>query len=210
MNIIFFISIIILNLSIGAFSQLTPQEAAQQMKRGINIGNSLDAAPTETSWGNPLIQEYYFDDIVSAGFTSVRIPVTWRYHFSPKAPYTIDEKWLARVDTIVSWGLKRDLIITLNLHHEAGLKAINTMTDQAAKADTLARYDSIWSQIASHFKDKSDHLLFEMLNEPQTMSKASLDSFNVRVLSIIRRTNPTRIVLYSGTSYTGSYINPYS
>ncbi len=206
MNRLFFIVLLILNLSIGAFAQLTPQEAAQQMKRGINIGNSLDATPTETSWGNPLIQEYYFDDIVSAGFTSVRIPVTWRYHASKNAPYTIDEKWLARVDTIVSWGLERGLFITLNLHHEAGLKATDTMTDPEAKADTLARYDSIWSQIASHFKDKSDHLLFEMLNEPQTMSKASVDSFNVRVLSIIRRTNPTRIVLYSGTSYTGSDI----
>jgi aryl-phospho-beta-D-glucosidase BglC (GH1 family) len=206
MNRSFFIVILVLNLAIGAFAQLTPQEAAQQMKRGINIGNSLDATPTETSWGNPLIQEYYFDDIVSAGFTSVRIPVTWRYHASKNAPFTIDEKWLARVDTVVSWGLERGLFITLNLHHEAGLKATDTMTDAAAKADTLARYDSIWSQIASHFKDKSDHLLFEMLNEPQTMNKASVDSFNVRVLSIIRRTNPTRIVLYSGTSYTGSDI----
>jgi len=204
MNKFFIIVILFLNLSIGTFAQLTTQEAAQQMKRGINIGNSLDATPTETSWGNPLIQEYYFDDIVSAGFTSVRIPVTWRYHVAKKSPYTIDEKWLARVDTIVSWGLERGLFITLNLHHEAGLKAIETMTDLAAKADTLARYDSIWSQISTHFKDKSEHLLFEMLNEPQTMTKASVDSFNVRVLSIIRRTNPTRIVLYSGTSYTGS------
>lgn len=206
MKKIFFLVILILNLSIGVFAQLTPQEAAQQMKRGINIGNSLDATPTETSWGNPLIQEYYFDDIVSAGFTSVRIPATWLHHVSKNAPFTIDEKWLARVDTVVSWGLERGLFITLNLHHEAGLKATDAMTNLTAKADTLAKYDSIWSQIATHFKDKSDHLLFEMLNEPQTMSKASVDSFNMRVLSIIRRTNPTRIVLYSGTSYTGSDI----
>lgn len=206
MNKLFFISFLILNLSIGAMAQLTPQEAAKQMKRGINIGNSLDAIPTETSWGNPLIQEYYFDDIVDAGFTSVRIPATWLHHVSKNAPFTIDEKWLARVDTVVSWGLERGLFITLNLHHEAGLKATDAMTNLTAKADTLAKYDSIWSQIATHFKDKSDHLLFEILNEPQTMSKASVDSFNVRALSIIRRTNPTRIVLYSGTSYSSSNI----
>lgn len=206
MKRIFFLIFLIINLSIGAMAQLTPQEAAQQMKRGINIGNSLDATPTETSWGNPLIQEYYFDDIVDAGFTSVRIPATWLHHVSKNAPFTIDEKWLARVDTVVSWGLERGLIITLNLHHEAGLKATDAMTNLTAKADTLAKYDSIWSQIATHFKDKSDHLLFEILNEPQTMAKASVDSFNVRALSIIRKTNPTRIVLYSGTSYTGSDI----
>ena len=32
------------------------------MYRGINIGNSLDANNGEISWGNPLIEEAYFDD----------------------------------------------------------------------------------------------------------------------------------------------------
>ena len=196
--------VIFLCLVLIANAQITPKEALGQMMRGINIGNSFDATPTETSWGNPLIQEHYFDDIASAGFTSVRIPVTWRFHVSKSAPYTINEKWLARVDTVVSWGLKRGLFIIINLHHEAGVKATDTMTNLAAKADTLAKYDSIWSQVATHFKDKSDHLLFEILNEPQSMTKASVDSFNVRALAIIRKTNPTRIVIYSGTSYTGS------
>jgi aryl-phospho-beta-D-glucosidase BglC (GH1 family) len=197
--LVFFLCLVLI-----ANAQITPKEALGQMMRGINIGNSFDATPTETSWGNPLIQEHYFDDIVNAGFTSVRIPITWRFHVSKNAPYTINEKWLARVDTVVSWGLKRGLFIIINLHHEAGVKATDTMTNLTAKADTLAKYDSIWSQVSTHFKDKSDHLLFEILNEPQSMTNASVDSFNVRALKIIRKTNPTRIVVYSGTSYTGS------
>lgn len=32
------------------------------MHRGINIGNTLDAPEGETAWGNPMIEEYYFDD----------------------------------------------------------------------------------------------------------------------------------------------------
>jgi aryl-phospho-beta-D-glucosidase BglC (GH1 family) len=201
-------SILLLGLSIclvtGSLAQLTPQEAIQQMERGINIGNSLDAYPTETSWGNPLIEEYYFDDIANAGFTSVRIPVTWRFHVSKSSPYTINQNWLNRVDSVVSWGLNRGLYIIINAHHETGLNGTDTMANSIARADTLAKYDSIWSQVARHLKDRSDHLLFEILNEPQIMTQASLDLLNARILSIIRKSNPTRIVIFSGTSYSGA------
>ncbi|MBN1116955.1 MAG: cellulase family glycosylhydrolase [Bacteroidales bacterium] len=201
--------ILLIVIVVGIFSkleaQLTPQEAVLQMGRGINIGNSLDAVPTETSWGNQPIQEYYFDDIKLAGFKCVRIPVTWKHHTSVSSPYLIDATWLDRVDTIVTWALERDLFVILNAHHEDGVKAVNGMEDPSARADTLAKYDSIWSQVAERFKNRSEHLLFEILNEPQNMQLSTLDSLNARILSIIRKNNPTRIVLFSGTAYTGAY-----
>ena len=42
-------------------AQLTPQEAIKEMKRGINIGNTLEP-PNEGDWNNGFLQEYYFDD----------------------------------------------------------------------------------------------------------------------------------------------------
>jgi aryl-phospho-beta-D-glucosidase BglC (GH1 family) len=195
---------LLIYLQVCLKAQLTPQEAVLLMNRGINVGNSLDAVPTETSWGNQPIREYYFDDIKDAGFSCVRIPVTWNHHVANTSPYTIDSLWLDRVDTVVTWALKRGLFVTLNAHHEYGLKAVDTLSNPTARADTLARYDSIWSQVSSRFKDKQEKLFFEILNEPHEMSLLTLDSLNARVLSIIRKNNPTRIVLFSGTSYTGS------
>jgi aryl-phospho-beta-D-glucosidase BglC (GH1 family) len=49
-------------------SQITGKQAVSQMRRGINIGNTLDAPSGETTWGNPAIEEYYFDDYKKAGF----------------------------------------------------------------------------------------------------------------------------------------------
>ncbi len=49
----------ILIISIACFinffcvkAQLTPNEAIIQMGRGINVGNTMEATPTEGSWGN--------------------------------------------------------------------------------------------------------------------------------------------------------------
>jgi len=60
------------------------------MTRGINIGNTFDAPGGETTWGNPKVEEYYFDDYKDVGINTVRIPVTWNEHTSHKNPWTID------------------------------------------------------------------------------------------------------------------------
>lgn len=205
LNVRILTCVCLIGLAANLDAQLTPQEALIEMGRGINVGNSLDATPTETSWGNPLIQEYYFEDIKSAGFSCVRIPITWKYHTAVSSPFTIDSTWLNRVDSVVTWALNQGLIVVINAHHEDGLKAVDSMEDEMARADTLAKYDSIWSQVSYHFRDRTDRLLFEILNEPQNMEASTLDSLNTRILKIMRKHNPTRIVLFSGTAYTGAY-----
>jgi aryl-phospho-beta-D-glucosidase BglC (GH1 family) len=180
----------------GQTSPLTAKEAILQMQRGINLGNTFDAPPGETAWGNPLVQDYYFDDYKTAGFTAVRIPVTWDQHASTDAPYTIDATFLARVEQVVDWGLSRGLFILMNAHHEAWLK-------ENFNAGNVARFAAIWTQIAQHFSGKSDHLVFEILNEPHPMAASDLTSLNSQILGIMRQTNPTRLVVYAGTDYSG-------
>jgi aryl-phospho-beta-D-glucosidase BglC (GH1 family) len=177
---------------------LTAQGAILLMQRGINLGNSFDAPPGETAWGNPEIQDYYFDDYQIAGFTAVRIPVTWDQHTATSAPYTIDETFLSRVEQVLDWGLSRGLFILVNAHHESWLKHDYSPTN-------TARFDAIWTQIAARFSGKPDRLVFEILNEPEAMSVADLDGLNDRILGIIRKTNPTRLVIYAGTNYSSDW-----
>ncbi len=193
--ITYLLLIFVLTSTKNGYAQLTPSQAVLLMQRGINIGNSMEAIPTETSWGNPLIQPTYFDDYKAAGFTAVRIPITWEYHVAHTSPYKIDSTWLARVDTVVSWGLKRGLIIEINAHHETWLKT------HADNPDSVARFDSIWSQVATHFQSASSNLIFEILNEPYPEALDSVNIINAQILSVIRKTNPTRIVVFSGNKY---------
>lgn len=166
--------------------------------RGINLGNTLESE-TEGTWGgNGPAQEYYFDDYKAAGFSSVRIPVRWDKHTQTKAPYTIDANWMNRVEQIVDWGLARGFYIIINSHHDDWIK--KNYADQSQRD----RYDSIWSQMAIRFQHKSEKLLFEIINEPNGLTLAQVNELNKRVLSIIRKTNPTRTVLYSGHNYAGA------
>lgn len=112
-------------------------------------------------------------------------------------PYAIDSTWLDRIEQIVDWALSRDLLVIINAHHDAWIK-------EDYSTENIERFDSIWSQIATRFQDKSDSLIFEIINEPYPMSLTNVNDLNERVLGIIRETNPTRNVCFSGHMWSNS------
>ncbi|MFJ8625032.1 cellulase family glycosylhydrolase [Kitasatospora sp. NPDC093550] len=141
-----------------------PMAAVAQMQPSWNLGNTLDAIPDETSWGNPLTTKALFDHLRSEGFRSVRIPVTWSQHQSATAPYTIDPVWMKRVKQVVDLALADGLYVEINVHHDSWQWIKYMSTDH----DTImARFDSTWQQIATVFKDEPRTLLMESINEPQ-------------------------------------------
>jgi len=176
--------------------QISPQDAVKGMMRGINIGNTMDA-PSEGTWGNPPITSHAFKDYKAAGFTAIRIPITWDLHIATTSPYKIDATWLNHVEQIVNDGLSNQLFIIINAHHEDWIKSNYTDANKA-------RFDSLWSQIAVRLKGKSDHLLFEIINEPYPISMVNINDLNKRTLQTIRKTNPTRIVLFSGNMWSSA------
>jgi hypothetical protein len=196
-NLLIFTIVLLITTNNG-FTQITPQEAVNLMPRGINMGNTMECPNSEGSWGNGLAKEYYFDDYKNAGFQCVRIPVRWDHKTLQKSPFTINKAWLDRVDTVVNWGLKRGLFIIINAHHEDSIKKYYGVDSVKAKLD------SIWSQISVRFKDKSDRLMFEMINEPLGLTVSQVNVLNSRVLSVIRKTNPKRIVIYSGNDWSNA------
>jgi aryl-phospho-beta-D-glucosidase BglC (GH1 family) len=178
-------------------AQLSPQDAVKAIGRAVNMGNTLDPPNGETTWNNPVVLESHFDDYKNAGFTCVRIPVTWDKHTATTLPFKIDATWMARVEQIVDWGLSRNLVIILNAHHDAWIK-------DNYNAANAQRFDSIWSQIATRFKGKTDRLIFEILNEPNPMAEANVNLINAQTLKTIRKTNPTRNVVFSGYKWSNA------
>jgi aryl-phospho-beta-D-glucosidase BglC (GH1 family) len=191
------ISLLMMGLALTVKAQMTPQQAIVKMTCGINVGRSLELT-TEGSAGNRFIQEFYFTDFKAAGFNFVRIPIQWSAHVSTTAPYKIDSAWLARVEQVVDWSLKHGLITFINSHHDAWIleNATYTTTD-------FDRFVAIWKQVSEKFKNKSDSLFFEIANEPNKLTMTQINAINSSVISTIRATNPKRIIIYSGNSYTG-------
>lgn len=184
----------------AAHSNAAMDEVAA-MQPSTNIGNTLDAIPTETSWGNPAITKALFDTYRAQGYHSVRIPVTWSNHQSATAPYAIDPAFLARVRQVVDWALADGLYVDLNVHHDSWQWIATMTTDHD---NVLARFDATWTQIAAEFKDEPRRLLFESVNEPQFNNATDaqktqfLNELNTSFHTIVRGSgggNATRLLI---------------
>ena len=128
---------------------------------GWNLGNSLEAEGTETSWGNPATTADMIKSIKGEGFNAVRIPVRWGQHCD-MSTMAIDEKWLSRVKEIVDWCLAEDMYVIINTHHDLWLEhyPIN-----AKKAELNEKLGKLWTNIATAFADYDGRLAFAGLNE---------------------------------------------
>ncbi len=149
------------------------------MQPGWNLGNTLDSTGAdETSWGNPRVTEALLDNVKAQGFKSIRIPVTWGQHQGPAPAYAIEAAYLARVKEVVGWALADGFHVMINIHHDSW-QWINTMPSD--RAGVLARYNAIWTQLATAFKDSPSELVFESVNEPQ-FTGSSGDAQNAQLL----------------------------
>jgi endoglucanase len=190
----------------------TAADVVKEMGQGWNLGNTLDAygntanpLADETQWGNPKTTKALVDAVRKAGFTTMRVPVSWDDHMSGNAR-TIDPAWLDRVEEVLRYALDDGMTVIVNIHHNNGWEA-PTQANEAGAKDTLAK---LWTQIATRLRGYDHHLVFEVMNEPRVapngvddwVGKAEyydvLNRLNAAALAAIRATggnNARRLVM---------------
>lgn len=152
----------------------TATELVTMFEKGYNIGNTFDATggnksdiySFERSWGNPPVNEELMAGIKAAGFTIVRIPITWQKHVSKDGTYKIDEAFLNRLKEVVDYAFDNELFVIINMHHEDWLNTKSLGTDYEKIGEELS---AIWAQVADFFADYDQHLIFEAMNEPRAV-----------------------------------------
>lgn len=163
-------------VEVAATEEVSAVEASQRLGMGWNLGNQLDAHTgalvSETAWGNPLCTQATFDGVRKAGFTAVRIPVSYINHIGPAPDYTLDQTWLNRVVEVIGYAEQAGLYVITNIHHD-GVDENYWLNIKGAGVDDKLRQrigdelGAVWTQIAEALKDKGDWLIFEPFNELQ-------------------------------------------
>ncbi|ETS77105.1 hypothetical protein PFICI_10979 [Pestalotiopsis fici W106-1] len=155
-----------------SFSPLTASAFTASLSPGWNLGNTLDAFPTEGSWNNAPVESSTFDDVKAAGFKSVRIPeVTWAYHFTGSSNegdspnWDLDPSWLQRVSDVIDMVTDRGLYVIVNAHHDSALWA-NVAISGANYTMIEEKFYRLWYQIGTSLGCKASTVAFEPINEP--------------------------------------------
>jgi aryl-phospho-beta-D-glucosidase BglC (GH1 family) len=178
--------------SAGGMRELSSVQLSKEMVPGINLGNTLEAIPNATAWGQPVPTQALMNGYKAAGFNSVRIPVAWSQYAD--ANHNISPAWMAHVRQVVDLARNAGLYVMINVHWDGGWMDHPTFDRQAAINARLARF---WAQIATTFKDYDDHLLLAGSNEvgmantsgtPKPEWVAVQNSFNQTFVNTVRAT----------------------
>jgi endoglucanase len=161
------------------------------------------------------------NSVAAAGFDTVRIPITWMGHIGPAPDYLIEAAWLKRVAEIVGYAHTAGLRVIINIHHDGhtesggkntGWLAINkAVASKYYKQQITAELKALWTQIALHFINYGDYLIFESMNEihdggwgwgnNQSAQYPILNEWNQAFVDVVRKTggnNVKRFLLIPG------------
>jgi len=187
----------------GKMRNITSQQLVEDMTFGWNLGNTLDVCQAdrdgdgkinehveagekvdETLWGNPKATKELFTSLKKNGVNAVRIPVTWRDHMDSNG--NIDREWMDRVQQVVDYAYSQEMYVIINVHHDGGgdpkFGAWIIEESQKDYNTFLKKYKNIWKQIAERFKNYSDYLIFESMNEvgfDTLYNKNKADAYNL-------------------------------
>lgn len=185
-----------------SFEDLNQSQIVEAMGPGWNLGNQLesvtDNVPEETNWGNPVITEKLIQSVKAAGFKSIRIPVSYFAKIDDDKDYTIDSKWLDRVQEVVDYCIKNDLYAVINIHGD-GYNTIDgswLLCNGKNQTEIKKKYKKVWKQIAERFKNYDKHLLFESMNEefdgsysePNKEYYQNINDYNQIFVDTVRKT----------------------
>lgn len=154
------------------------KDAVNNMGVGWNLGNTLDAvnwegtdgwtwsSPSEheQGWGQPVTKPELMKMMKEAGIGAIRVPVTWFQEMD--ADGKVNDAFMKRVHEVVDYVIDNGMYCIINIHHDTGDHDLHWLVaDGSVYSSVKAKYEYLWEQIATEFKDYDHHLLFESYNE---------------------------------------------
>jgi endoglucanase len=166
----------------SAADPLSAADQVAQMKRGVNI---VGYDPIWQDAAKGRFKPRHFKIIKDGGFDTVRINLYGFRQMDEKL--VLEPAWFKTLDGLVDEALEQNLNVVLDEHD------YERCPDDTARCRKLVL--AFWSQVAEHYKNAPDKVMFEILNEPNRAMDTVWNSILAEALTIIRRTNPTRNVV---------------
>lgn len=160
--------------------------------KGVNLTNWFQAG----SAGSIDFSKYTledFEDIKSLGVDVIRLPINLHSMTLGEPEYTLDPLFLFFLDKVVDWTEELDLYLILDNH--------TFDPSDATDPDIGDILNPVWRQMAEHFGERPDKVIYEILNEPHGISHDLWNAIQGEVIETIRSVDSTHTIIVGGADY---------
>lgn len=178
------------------WAAFTGESAAQDasasspaFKRNAQMGRGMNILGADPAWKSPdqgRMTDKHFALIKKAGFGNVRIAIHPFRFSTNEETFTLDPRFFKTLDWAIAQALKNGLVAIVDFHEHQEISR-----DPAGKKKMFL---SMWKQIATHYEDFPEEVLFEICNEPN-MKPEIWNELQEEARSLIRESNPKRTLL---------------
>lgn len=160
--------------------------------RGVNL----------TGWfqvnnpGQIQFAKYTKQDIVnikSLGCDVIRLPINLHSMTKGGPDYTLDPLYVTFLDSVIKWCEQLDIYLILDNHSFD--PNVNTSPDIGVILN------KVWLQTALHLKDRSQLVMYEILNEPHGISTNVWGAIQGQVINTIRGIDSKHTIVVGGSGY---------
>jgi endoglucanase len=171
---------------------LLPLYSQAPFSRGVNLTGWFQVdSPGQIQFN--LFTKQDIANIKSLGCDVIRLPVNLHSMTSGSPSYILDPLYVSFLDSVITWC--EDLNMYLIIDNHSFDPNVGTSPDIG---NILTK---VWSQTAAHLKDRSDYILYEILNEPHGISTSSWGSIQNQVINTIRASDSKHTIIVGGSGY---------
>jgi endoglucanase len=160
--------------------------------KGVNLTNWFQAGSARQIQ----FTKYTKDDfahIKSLGCDVIRLPINLHYMTNGSPDYVIDPLFFEFLDQAVDWA--EELKINLLLDNHSFDPNVDT---QPSIESVLLK---VWPQMATHYKNRSNYVYYEILNEPHGITTAVWCQIQQKVVDAIRSIDTKHTIVVGASGY---------
>ena len=166
--------------------------AQTPFSRGVNLTNWFQAGNARQIQ----FTKYTKDDFVrikNLGCDVVRLPINLNYMTNGAPDYVIDPIFFDFLDQAVDWAEESQIHLLLDNHSFDP----NVNTEPSIEGILL----KVWPQMAEHFKNRSNYVYYEILNEPHGITTAVWCQIQLNVIKAIRAIDTKHTIVVGPSGY---------
>jgi len=175
-----------------AFGQQAVNQAP--FSKGVTFNYWFEMVRNAQGIGFGRFVEQDFVDVKKMGVDVVRIPINFKIFTSAAPDYTIDPLVFKLLDIVVGWAEKYQIYIILDYQPEG-----EPPVDISVRNFLLL----VWTQMAQHFKDHSQYVIYEIHNEPNGISANNWGRIQGEVIDAIRKIDQQHWIVVTGIDNAG-------
>lgn len=161
--------------------------------KGVNFTNWLEYRRADQ------IPEHMFtrQDFVNAkslGCDVIRLPIHFEEICEGIEDYTIPENVWRILDRVVSWAEELSMYVIFDFHN-------NCHGDSVTSNNVENVLTPIWKQVAERYKDATEYLVYELMNEPHGIEVALWNEIIERVFRMVRSIDKKHYIIAGGADW---------